>query len=403
MNARSAERLRIGHVVDCFGAGGIATGVLSLMRATQDQIEHTIISLADDLRLLPHLAREPAVCVIRPGLTRLVGFCSRLAWAARRQRLDILHCNNHFAWLDASLAARLTGCVCLQTFHGVERPLAEMPRHIRMKCRLAAALGTAASAVGEASRAMVCALSGLPAERVEVIPNGIDLEQFKPSSPMSSQRRLFRRELSIADETEIAIHAAGLRPIKDQATLLQGWRLVVSEHHGMRKRPPLLLIAGDGECRRPLEELTRQLKINETVRFLGQRGDLHKLLPSCDLFVLSSLSEGLSFAVLEAMACGLATVATDVGGNRELIKDGVNGFLVPPRDPRALAIAIRKVLEDSHLHKSFGRNGRAFVEEHHDLNRMAARYLDLYARLASRKSRRSQNPVPADVPAVPVT
>src|SRR5262249_46281362 len=157
-SSKSRPKMRVGHVVDCFGAGGIATGVLNLIRATTEQIDHTVISLSDDLRLLPQLANEPAVCIIRPGVTRLVGFCSRLTWPARQRRFDILHCNNHFAWLDASLAARLSGCVCLQTFHGVERPLAEMPRDVRLKCRLAAALGTAATAVGEASRDMVCAL-----------------------------------------------------------------------------------------------------------------------------------------------------------------------------------------------------------------------------------------------------
>src|SRR5262249_42965662 len=192
---QARPKLRIGHVVDCFGAGGIATGVLNLMRATDGRIDHTIISLADDLRLLPLLATKPAVCVIKPGPTRLVGFCSRLTRVALRQRLDILHCNNYFAWLDTSLAARLAGCACLQTFHGVERPLAEMPREVRLKCRLAAALGTAVSAVGEASRDMVCGLSGLPAKAVEITPNAIELENFRPLHPENPKRQVLRRDL----------------------------------------------------------------------------------------------------------------------------------------------------------------------------------------------------------------
>jgi glycosyltransferase involved in cell wall biosynthesis len=391
--------LRVGHVVDCFGAGGIATGVLNLIRATAGEVDHTVISLSDDMRLLPQLDSEPGVCIIQPGLTRLFGFCSRLTWAVRRRRLDIIHCNNHFAWLDASLAARLAGCVCLQTFHGVERPLAEMPRDVRLKCRLAAAFGTAASAVGKASRAMICTLSGLPAETIEVIPNGIDLGRFRPSSPTSPERLLFRRELGIADETAVAIHAAGLRPIKDQATLLHAWGLVAAQARGSQQCPPLLLIAGEGECRRNLEELAQKLRIDQTVRFLGQRKDLPTLLPSCDLFVLSSLSEGLSFSLLEAMACGLPIVATDVGGNRELLIDGLTGFLVPPSDPQTLAGAMGRLLNDPHARAAFGRHGRCFVEEHHDLGKMAARYLSLYSRLMFGRMRRCERPMAADVPA----
>src|SRR5262249_40723793 len=118
------RRLHIGHVVDCFGAGGIATGVLELVRATHDRFDHSIITLADYLRLLGQLPCKPPAYLLKPGRTRLLGFSSRLAWLACRKRFDILHCNNHFAWLDSGLASRLAGCACLQTFHGVEQPLA---------------------------------------------------------------------------------------------------------------------------------------------------------------------------------------------------------------------------------------------------------------------------------------
>ena len=121
------RRLRIGHVVDCFGAGGIATGVFTLIRSTVELVDHTIISLSDDLRLLARLPSPTPAYVIKPGPSKLIGFCARLALLARRQQLDVLHCNNQFAWLDASLAARIIGRPCLQTFHGVERPVPRSP------------------------------------------------------------------------------------------------------------------------------------------------------------------------------------------------------------------------------------------------------------------------------------
>lgn len=300
-------------------------------------VDHTIISLADDLRLLAHLPSETPAYIIKPGPSKLVGFCARLALLARRQRIDILHCNNHFAWLDASLAARIIGRPCLQTFHGVERPVREIAGDVRLKCRLAARLGSLVTAVGEASRRMVCDLSRIPEESVEVIPNGIDLDLFRPRSPGDRRCSALRGELAIGPDVDLVVHVAGLRPVKDQKTLLHAWRLVMETRGQRPGRESLLLIVGEGSCRDELRTLAEELQITRAVRFLGQRRDLDNLLPACDLFVLSSISEGLSFAILEAMACALPVVATRVGGNGELVEDGGSGFLVPAQDPGTLA------------------------------------------------------------------
>ncbi|HYT90550.1 MAG TPA: glycosyltransferase [Gemmataceae bacterium] len=375
-------------MVDCFGAGGIATGVLELIRATRGLIEHSIISLVDDLRLLAQLPSPPPAYVIKPGRTRLIGFSGRLAWLVCRKGIDILHCNNHFAWLDSSLAARLTGCLCLQTFHGVEKPLAEMPRDIRVKCRLAAWLGNAVTAVSDASQHMVCTLGGLPEQAVEVIPNGVDLGRFRPCPPDAPERRALREGLGVAPETPLVVHVAGLRPIKDQATLLRAWGDVVESWRRESLPAPLLLIAGEGSCRRELEALAGELRITDRVRFLGQRCDLDALLPPCDVFVLSSLSEGMSFAILEAMAAGLPVVATRVGGNSELVEGGVSGLLVPARDPGALAGALRRLLRDPAERQGMASRARRITEERYDQSRSARRYLEVYRRLASRSSGR---------------
>ncbi len=381
---RSPPRLHVGHVVDCFGAGGIATGVLELIRATQGLVEHSIISLVDDLRLLTQLSPRPAAYVLKPGRTRLLGFSSRLAWLTYRRRIDILHCNNHFAWLDSSLAARLTGRVCLQTFHGVEKPLAEMPRDVRIKCRLAAQFTTAVTAVSAASQTMVCTLGRVAREAVEVIPNGVDLTRFRPCPAGTAQREALREGLGLPAEAPVVIHVAGLRPIKDQATLFRAWRLVVESWPRTTLPVPLLLMAGEGSCREELEGLARELRITDSVRFLGQRRDLDSLLPACDLFVLSSLSEGMSFAILEAMAAGLPVVATRVGGNGELVEDGRSGLLVPARDPEALAGAVGLLLQNREKRQRLARSARQTVEERFDQARSAQRYVDLYQRLAGR-------------------
>jgi glycosyltransferase involved in cell wall biosynthesis len=379
--------IRVAHIVDCFGAGGIATGVFGLIRSTRDLIDHSVISLSDDVRLANKLDPSPPIHVLKPGSTKLIGFSARLAWLARRQRIDVLHCNNQFAWLDTSLAARLSGVPCLQTFHGVERPVDEFGGEVRLKCRLAACLGTAVTAVGEASRRMVCELSGIPEVSVEVIPNGIDLDRFRPRAAGDPRWRSLRGELGIGPEVDLVVHVAGLRPVKDQSTLLHAWRKVMDSRNRSSAHDALLLIVGEGECRGQLGALAQELQISGGVRFLGQRRDLEDLLPTSDIFVLSSISEGLSFAILEAMACALPVVATRVGGNDELVEDGGTGILTPPRDSAALAAALVGLLDDPGRRIQMGERGRRFVEQRHDAVRSAERYVGLYQKLAAGRSR----------------
>jgi len=384
MRVASDPPIRVGHIVDCFGAGGIATGVCALARSTSDRVGHAIISLRDDFRLLDRLPPGTDAFVVEPGPTKLVGFSLRLAALVRRERIDVIHCNNQFAWLDSSLASRLTGRPCLQTFHGVEKPVEELPSAVHRKCRIAARLGSRVTAVGDASRRMVCALSGIPEEDVEVIPNGVDLARFRPArGPGDPRRAALRAALGVAPDAPLVVHAAGLRPVKDQATLIRAWRVVADHHAARRSGPdPLLLMVGEGECRDDLASLADGLGIAGSVLFLGHRPDLDDLLPAGDLFVLSSISEGLSFAVLEAMACGLPVVATDVGGNRELVADGATGLLVPPRDPLSLASALGRLLAEPGLGLAMGARGRTEVERSYDLAAAARRYVELYESLA---------------------
>ncbi len=384
--------LKVLHVVDNFSAGGAAVGVLNLARATTwatswalaEQLKHGVLSLAPSAALAGELPAGSPVRVLPPGRHGLFGFVSRLAKWVRKERFDILHVNNPGAWLDVALAARLTGRPCVQTFHGLECRVDDLPAGppamLRWKCFLAARMTAAVTAVGEASRAAVAQLSGLALDAVQVIPNGIDLRRFVPDP---GSRSKLRAELKIEGRAPLAVHVAGLRPVKDQHTLLRAWRLVVAQSVGPA---PRLLIVGNGPCHDELVSLTREMGIANQVRFLGQRADVQNVLPACDVFVLSSLTEGLSLAILEAMACGLPVVATNVGGNGELVREGVTGRLTPPGDPERLALALIDLLSNPSLASRMGLAGRRLVEEHHDLETMAARYVALYSAVGHRLS-----------------
>ena len=147
-------------------------------------------------------------------------------------------------------------------------------------------------------------------------------------------------------------------------------------------------VAGDGPARQELQALASELRLNGHVRFLGFRRDVRTLPPSAGLFVLCSLSEGLAISILEAMAAGLPVVATDVGGNGEVVRHGETGLLVPPQDPVALAGTVDALLADPDRRRAYGAAGRRDVAARFSWPAVVERVLAAYEdALAGRGSR----------------
>ncbi|MZR32397.1 glycosyltransferase family 4 protein [Sneathiella litorea] len=188
-----------------------------------------------------------------------------------------------------------------------------------------------------------------PGNRVHVITNGIRLQEFKASAKKETE---FRREILGNAEGVIIVCVARLVWFKGIDTLINAFSRVLKEHPSAR-----LAIIGDGELRDTLMAQTRQLGIEEFIHFCGERRDIPAILSASDLFVLSSVSEGLPISLLEAMAAQLPIVATDVGGISELILHGDTGYLVPARDPVKLAKNISDLLSDPNARRTLGKAG----------------------------------------------
>jgi sugar transferase (PEP-CTERM/EpsH1 system associated) len=222
---------------------------------------------------------------------------------------------------------------------------------------------------------------GVAPERICQIYNGVDRAQFHP-------RRGERPDLAppgFLPENAIVVGAVGrLAAVKDQRALL-GAIAILSEKPEWASRVRLILV-GDGELRVALECEAARLGIAERTWFAGDRDDVAALMRAFDLFVLPSLGEGISNTLLEAMATGLPAVATRVGGNPELVDDGITGALVPPGDPQALAMAMLPFLEDAKLRDRCGMAARAEVERRFDWERCVDQYLALYDELLGRDS-----------------
>jgi glycosyltransferase involved in cell wall biosynthesis len=216
---------------------------------------------------------------------------------------------------------------------------------------------------------------GWPAEKIEVSYNAVDVERFEAPAPPG-----LREELGEGEGRPLVLTPARLNEQKGHPVLFEAIAQVPDA---------LFLLAGDGPEREPLEALAKELGITDRVRFLGRRENIPQLLATCDVFALPSLYEGSSLAVLEAMAARIPIVSSAIGGTDELIEDGRSGLLVPPGDAEALAVALRRVLEDEALRRSMAVHARERVESGLTREQMGARVTGVYGELVGQASSRA--------------
>ena len=208
---------------------------------------------------------------------------------------------------------------------------------------------------------------GFAAKAIRVIYNGID-----PAGETSAaDRARIRQMLGVADDVLTIGTVARLDPVKDLGTLIE------SVSHLVAERRVRLVIIGEGSELPRLKQMAATRGLSNDVTFVGHRDDARRWLTGFDVFANSSTSEGVSLTILEAMAAGLPVVATAVGGTPEVV-DAASGCLVPPRDPVALAAAIRGLARDAARRLSLGQAGRARVQAHFTLDRMVEDYRKAY-------------------------
>ena len=193
-------------------------------------------------------------------------------------------------------------------------------------------------------------------ERLVMIPNAVDTQRFQPVD--HEERRRLRGALDLPPDGTIVGCVANLRPVKGIADLVRAFAWL------RERREATLVLVGDGEQRSELEALARTLGVERDVAFLGRRTDVERIAPGFDVGVLPSHAEGSSNALLELLACGTPTLATDVGGNPETLRGGELGVLVPPGDSQALADALVRLLDDPDRRRALAARGRAHVVTH---------------------------------------
>jgi glycosyltransferase involved in cell wall biosynthesis len=370
VNGSCRHRLRIAHVTLGLDVGGQERLLVEFARhADRRRFELHFVSLTGRGRLAGDLEAcgWPVTALEEPAGLR-PGMILRLAHLFRQHRFDVVHTHDDKPLLYAAVAARLARVphVLHTKHHG---------KIGQVRLRQAAVLNLAACLTDD----FICVSEDsardtidheAAARKVSTIWNGIDTTRFAYTGPCAGGP---------------VVTVARLSPEKDIANLLQAAALVRRERPGFR-----LEIAGDGPCMTALRQLASDLALEQSVTFRGEVRDIRGLLARASLFVLPSLSEGISLTLLEAMARGLPVVATRVGGNPEVVAYGETGLLVPARDAAGLATAIRRIEEDPEAGRRMGVAGRRRVELHFDIRGMVARYEALYRAHHHRKSRKGQ-------------
>jgi glycosyltransferase involved in cell wall biosynthesis len=304
----------------------------------------------------------------RPGVDWRVTL--RLAQFLRHEQVDLLHAHQYAPFFYA-LASRLVfrRPPILFTEHG--RAFPDYPRHKRIVAnRLLLERRDRVVGVGQSVRQALIRNEGIPAERVAVIYNGVNLSTFANGSV---DRRAVRHEMGVDAGDWVVILVARLDPLKDLATAVRTLAQVV------RRRPDArLVLVGEGPERGMVEDLVRQHDLTGHVRLLGLRSDVARLLHAADVFLLTSVSEGIPVTVLEAMAAGLPVVSTQVGGVGEIIEDGRTGLLASAGDDQRLAQKILYLADQADLRRQIGCQGRERVRALFSEEQMHASYVRLY-------------------------
>jgi glycosyltransferase involved in cell wall biosynthesis len=361
--------VKITHLVENLNRGGLERVVIDLVRE-QSAEGHVVdvVCLFEKGQLASELDVPVYACGKGDGFD--IGAIRRLRARLKERAPGVLHTHNAMAHYYGVIAAIGLPIQCrINTRHN----MSGLGRGSRRDWlyRRSLALTDIVASVCEAAHADLVAGKLLPESRTVSVPNGIPVAGFAPASAESHGR--LAAEIGVAPGTRIVGAVGRLHPAKDHPTLLRAFREVAAA------RPDVVLVvAGNGERRAELEALAASEGIASRVRFLGDRNDVAELLRGFDLLAVSSRTEGYSVVLVEASVVGVPIVATRVGGNPEIVQDGVTGLLVPPSDPAALAGAIGALLDDPARARRMGEAGRAWGLSEGSVEMMTRRYEAVY-------------------------
>ncbi len=381
-----SQKIKIAYLVNYFHPAGLENFILNLINTVNrngfQPYLYIIYWSQDDF--VKEVEADIPIYQFNRGADSDITFFKQIVKRVKKDGIKIVQSHNWGTFLEAALLKFL--CPSLSLIHiqqGLEYhstlEASLFKRTVRKLLRIALirffnkVIAVSYDAKAYLEREWV-------ANNVEVIYNSIDTEIFSGNYHNNWH----------GNEKSFKICTVGrVVPVKNYLCLLKAVRILKNKIPDLKLYHigdvPLYMQDGSNSEKNIIEEFeyVRRNKLEKQVEFLGIRNDIHVILSGCDIFALTSLSEGLSFSIVEAQASGLPAVVTDVGGNPEIIQNNINGYLVPSDNEKAVAEAILKLYQNPLLRKQMSKNAKKLAREKFDLRVMVRRYEKIYQQLSS--------------------
>lgn len=372
------------HVIHRFGVGGLENGVVNLINhMPEERYRHAIVCLQGYTDFRNRLTRENvAIHDMAKRDGHDPGVYWRLLRTFRQLQPAIVHTRNLSA-MEAQTVAALAGVPGrVHGEHGRDTyDLHGQNRKYKLLRKTVRPFIGHYIAVSQDLQSWLVSSIGVKRSHISQIYNGVDSTRFRPAQTARAQLG----PPGFFNEDSIVIGSVGrMAAVKDYPNLTHAFVRLLQLEPTLRERLRLLII-GEGESRDICLRLLNQHGAGQLAWLPGERSDIPELMAAMDIFVLPSLGEGISNTILEAMATGLPVIATRVGGNPELVQEGVTGRLVPPADPEALAQALLEYVHDAKRRHAHGRAARDIIDRQFSIPAMVQGYLSVYDRLPRRE------------------
>ncbi len=373
------EKINVLHVLQNSNVGGVQQQLLSILRAYDRDLVQPVVCSFKPIGGIGEQIMKSGIDVVSLGVERHHRFSFEIIFGLYRlmkqRRIHVVRTHRYRANFYGRIAAGLARVpVVIPSLHDNYEKDKRWER--RLVNRLLALWTSCFVAVSDSIRLDIIQYDHIAPDNVLVIRNGVDTDRFSPLVNGDS----IRKELGISPDERVIGFVGRLVPAKGLPDLVAAFAEVVKDPGRVR-----LLIVGGGQLLQELREMAQHRGLGDTILFLGERNDVPQILTAMNMFVMSSLAEGLPNSLLEAMAAARPVIVTTAGGMGEIVREGENGLIVPIGNTVLLAAAMQKLLHDRPYAEKLGAAARQCIERSYSIRSTAKAWEDLYVRLLSRK------------------
>jgi glycosyltransferase involved in cell wall biosynthesis len=367
------RKIKIMHVSESSETGGAETVLLNIVNHL-DKTKYDSIVVLLKTGWLDQKLKEIGISpiIFKSDRPYDINFLIKLWIRAKREAVDLIHSHLPSANAYSCLAGIAAGIPVVTTYHGLVGGSEEHTRSDKLKFLLVRNLSKRIVVVSDFLKNELIQFGEYPPSKLKTIYNGVHWERF--DSPFEIEKK--KRELKIHSDEKVIGMVANLKPTKGYEYFIRAAAIIA-------KNIPQVKFLIIGEEEKTIKEMlvreAKMLGLEEKISFLGFREDVPELLRILDVFVLSSISEGMSIATIEAMGAGVPVVVTESGGPQELVKDGKTGFLVPPKNENNLAKKVIFLLQNEKVANTMATEAKFHVRKEFGIEKMIKNYETIYS------------------------